>query len=236
LWAGDLLAADTIVATIDEGAATLAVALSASASTPVLFVRGTAELPGGDAMVLTRPSGSRTPSWLAPLAESLRARFRMASGGAIDGAALSAFPPGIDPMRPAALLWLSASARRALGSEAMAWAARPDVAQLAASRGVPSLHVDLGDWLAASAGAPTAAAIERAERVARSRDLTRLDHQQLLLVDEGRGLAAIGADERGRRSLSLLGTRTEERSFASAPAAFAPALDRGARTVVGAAP
>jgi hypothetical protein len=232
LWAGDLLAADTVLATIDEGAATLAVALSARASTPVLFLRGTAVLPGGDAMVLARPTGSRTPSWLAPLTESLRARFMIAAGGAIDNAALSAFPPGLDPMRPAALLWLSASARRALGSEPMAWAARPDVALLAASRGVPSLHVDLGDWLASSAGAPTPATIERAERVARSRDMTRLGRQQLLLVDEGRGLAAIGADEQGRRSLSLLGARTEERIFANAPAEVAPALDRGTRTVV----
>jgi hypothetical protein len=240
LWAGALLNTDVVLPTgADSPASALAVALRDRAALPVLFVRGAAALPGGEVLVIPRPAGRVLPPWLAPLVEALAARFPLSAARGLDVAPLTDFPAVGDASLPAALIWLSPEARRALGDAAFAWAARLDVGALAADRGVAQVHTALTAWLTASTGGRRPPAIESddvlalVEPFARSRDVARLRAPLVLLLDDARGLAAVGVEKDGRRVVAVLGERVERRVATRSPVEAARALDLGARTLIG---
>jgi hypothetical protein len=239
LAAAHPLHADAVLATGGaDGAGLLAVALAESPPRPLLLVRGAAAVPGADALLLEQPRPAGGPSqWLAPVLRALEGRLALAREPGIEAAPLRAFPARAGRSGPAALLWLSPRARRALAGSDTVAALRPEWAALAATRDVGTIRGDLAAWVAAGRGAPDAQALEAAERLARTRDAARLRPRAgaarlSVFVDEARGLAAFAIEAGTRRAAALAGDRREVRVRAATAAEADAALFAGARTLV----
>lgn len=233
------LGADGVLATDDGGGAGLLGAGMAEAPPrPLLLVRGTDPVPGGEALLLEEPISGAGPSpWLAPVLGALADRFVLSRDAGLDSAPLRAFPPRAGRAGPAALLWLSPRARRAFAGSDAAALLGPELTGLAAERGVATLRGDMATWVAAGRGAPDAAVLDVAERLARTRDVAllrpRVGAARLaLLADERRGLAGFAVEMSGRRALALAGDRREVRARTARAADVEAALFAGARTLI----
>jgi capsule biosynthesis CapC-like protein len=233
------LGADGVLATDDGGSAgLLAAGMAEAPPRPLLLVRGTDPVPGGDALLLEEPvSGAGRALWLEPVLGALSDRFVLSRDTGPDAAALRAFPPRAGRAGPAALLWLSPRARSAFaGSDAAALLA-PDLIALAAERGLSAVRGDPASWIAAGRGAPDEEALAMAERLARTRDVALLRPRagaarMELFLDERRGLAGFAVEAGRRRALALAGDRREVRARTGTAADAEAALFAGARTLV----
>ena len=232
------MGADAVLGTDDDlGAGILGVGLAEAPPRPLLLVRGTRQVPGGEALLLEQPAGADLAPWLVPVARAIGERFTLARGDGPAAAPLRAFPPGAGRAAPAALLWLSPRVRRALAGSDAAALLRPEFAALAAARGVATLRGDMASWVAAGRGVPGASGLEAAERLARTRDVALLhpwagSARLALFVDEGRGLAGIAVEASGRRAMAVAGDRREVRAAAARPADGEASLFSGVRTLV----
>jgi hypothetical protein len=239
LFAAEELRADCVLpgAGVDGEAALLAVALAEPLRRPLLLVRGTEQLTG-DAVLLLQPEQEGIPAWLEPLHAVLAARLELVRRLPDALGALRALPPRAGQAGPAALLWLSSPARRALAGGA-ADLDRPDLLALASGRGLPVLRRDVAEWISRGAGAPAPELTTMAERLARTRDVALLwppAHGRLaVLIDEARGVAGLAVESSGRRAVALCGERRRG-SFVLGPAAgpehVARAIASGARVLL----
>ena len=99
------------------------------------------------------------------------------------------------------------------------------------------LRIDAAAWLAAGRGAPSSAALERAETLARTADVAQLgpraaEARLALAVDENRGLSGFAVEQGGRRALVLSGDRREERAEVAGARQAEAALRGGIRTLL----
>jgi hypothetical protein len=144
-------------------------------------------------------------------------------------------PPRAGQAGPAALLWLSATARRALAGGAAALD-RPELLALASERGVPVVRDDLAAWVSRGSGAPGPELTATAERLARTRDVALLRppaHGRLaVLIDDARGLAGLAVESSGRRAVALCGERRGGTATIGSAAAAAQAIASGTRLLL----
>ncbi len=211
LFAAEQLGADCVLpggATDGEGAL-LAVALAEPLRRPLLIVRGTEQLPF-DALLLLQPERADRPSWLQPLLSTLEPRFELAREVPPALAPLRAFPPRAGDAGPAALLWLSPFARRALAGSAAGFD-RPDLLALASERHVPVVRGDMAEWISLGGGAPESYLTVFAERLARTRDVALLRPlprgRLAVFIDDERGVSGLAVESSGRRAIALCGDR-----------------------------
>lgn len=236
LFAAEQLGADCVVPGegADGEAALLSVALAEPLRRPLLLVRGTERLPG-EAVLLLQPEHEGVPEWLTPLLSSLEARFDVGRRLPDTLAPLRALPPRAGQAGPAALLWLSASARRALTSDTSDFD-RPDLLALATERGVPVLRDDVVAWLSQGRGAPGPDLTATAERLARTRDVALLrpaSHGRLaVFIDEERGVSGLAVESSGRRAVALSGERRHGSVVMNSVTQASRAIAAGARLLV----
>ncbi|HEY3449395.1 MAG TPA: poly-gamma-glutamate biosynthesis protein PgsC/CapC [Myxococcales bacterium] len=210
LFAAEQLRADCVLpgAGADGESALLAMALAEPLRRPLLLVRGTEQL-ASDALLLLQPEQDAA-SWLEPFLSTLKPRFEVARQVAAELAPLQAFPPRAGQAGSAALLWLSASARRVLAGSASDLD-RPDLLALASERKVPVVRDDVAEWISRGSGAPEPDLTALAERLARTRDVALLRRPPrghlALFIDDKRGLSGFAVESSGRRAVALCGER-----------------------------
>jgi hypothetical protein len=233
-----VLANDSATSGPDAPAMVLATAMAQARPQPLLIVRGTDDRLAGDVLVFnTLASDAPWPDWAAGLQRATRDWLLPSHLLPLDAAPFRRFPIGVAQLPDATLLWLSVRARRALAGDSSL--GRPDFIALAASRGLAVVKTDLPTWLAAGDGSPVAGAVAEAERLAETGDPIFLQRRlsgvdAALLLDETRGLCAVGLDGRGRRALVVAGDRRDERVTISSLEKANAALTSGARTLLAA--
>jgi hypothetical protein len=236
LFAAEQLRADCVLpgAGADGDGALLALALAEPLRRPLLLVRGTEPL-SGDAVLLLQPEQEGTPSWLEPLLSTLEPRLEVGRRLPAPLAPLRAMPPRAGQAGPAAVLWLSPSARRALAGGASDLD-RPDLLALASERGVPVLRDDIAHWISRGTGAPAPDLTATAERLARTRDVALLRppaHGRLaVFIDDARGVSGLAVESSGRRAIALCGERRRGSVAIESIASGARAIASGARLLV----
>jgi hypothetical protein len=239
----ETLAADCVLPADDgSGAAPLAAALAQRRGRPLALVRGTTRPLGADALLLAapEPGAAETPAWIRPVLALVDGRVSWARRAGPDLGTLRAFPPGAGRLGPVALLWLSPFARRVMSGADQAMWSRPELAELARSRGIALLHADAARWVAAGRAAPDGPALGHAELIARTGDVAMLgahsDARMAVLIDEAHGVAGLAVEQGGRRALVVGGDRREERLVVGASPDAEQALRRGVRTLLAGGP
>lgn len=236
LFAAEQLGADCVLpgAGADGEGALFAVALAEPLRRPLLLVRGSEQLKG-DALLLLQPEQAAPPLWLEPLRSVLEPRFEVARELSVELAPLRAFPPRAGQAGPAALLWLSAFARRVLAGSASDFD-RPDMLALASERGVPVVRDDIAEWISQGSGAPDPALTAVAERLARTRDVALLRPpprgRLAVFIDDMRGVSGLAVESPGGRAIALGGERRGGTVAVDSAASATRAIASGASLLV----